>query len=73
MRVLSRETRLAVIVATAPLANSRRAFAMSSVSVSTGTPTALTSITGLPTIVATRSMSWIIRSSTTATSAPRGV
>ena len=46
---------------------------MSTNGVSTGTPTAATELTRPPTNVRTRSMSWIIRSSTTATSAPRGL
>ena len=73
-RIRSRDTRLAVMFATAPESNARRAFAMSTNGVSTGTPTARTDrATCPPTSVSTRSMSWIIRSSTTATSDPRGL
>ena len=73
LRSRSRDTRLAVMFATAPASNERRAFAMSTNGVSTGTPTADTDRTAPPTNVRTRSMSWIIRSSTTATSEPRGL
>ena len=69
----SRDTRLAVMLATAPASNVIRALAMSTNGVSTGTPTADTERTPPPTNVRTRSMSWIIRSSTTATSEPRGL
>ena len=69
----SRDTRLAVMFATAPASNVMRAFAMSTNGVNTGTPTAETDATPPPTNVRTRSMSWIIRSSTTATSEPRGL
>ena len=72
-RIRSRDTRLAVMFATAPASNVIRAFAMSTNGVSTGTPTADTCDTPPPTNVRTRSMSWIIRSSTTATSDPRGL
>ncbi len=69
----SRETRLAVMFATAPLSKVRRAFAMSTSVVITGIPAAERSVTLDPTTVCTRSMSWIMRSSTTGTSAPRGL
>jgi hypothetical protein len=45
-RVLRSETRLATTLATAPSANSSRALAMSTCSVSTGVPTARTSTSG---------------------------
>ena len=73
LRIRSRETRLAVMFATAPESKVRRALAMSTNGVSTGTPTACTDDDLPPTSVSTRSMSWIMRSSTTATSAPRGL
>ena len=69
----SRDTRLAVMFATAPDEKTRRALAMSTNDVRIGTPTACTWSTCSPTSVRIRSMSWIIRSSTTATSAPRGL
>jgi hypothetical protein len=56
-RVRSRDTRLAVMFATAPESNVRRAFAMSTNGVSTGTPTASSEVTWLPITVRTRSMS----------------
>ncbi len=59
--------------ATAPPSKVTRALAMSVLPVSTGTPTASTVSTGRPASPRTRSMSWIIRSSTTATSVPRGL
>ncbi|PYP79598.1 MAG: hypothetical protein DMD35_07695 [Gemmatimonadetes bacterium] len=73
LRIRSRDTRLAVMFATAPVSNVRRALAMSTNGVRTGTPTALTVAGCPPTRVCTRSMSWIMRSSTTATSDPRGL
>src|SRR5437762_970461 len=72
-RFRSREMRLEVMFATAPEVNVTRALAMSSVGVSTGTPTAEMSRAPAPTSVSSRSMSWIMRSSTTATSDPRGL
>ena len=72
-RSRSLDTRLAVMLATAPLANFNRAFAMSTDDVNNGTPTAATSTTRSGMSVRIKSMSWIMRSSTTATSAPRGV
>ena len=56
-RIRSRDTRLAVMFATAPLSKQIRAFAMSTNGVSTGTPTADTDDTEPPTNVRTRSMS----------------
>ena len=64
--------RLDVMFATHPLSNSSRTFAMSADLLSTGTPTACTSFTALPTRWRMISRSWIIRSSTTLTSVPRG-
>src|ERR1017187_4000793 len=48
-----------------------RALAISISEENTGVPTASSEATGLPTIICTRSISWIIRSSTTLTSVPR--
>ena len=72
-RFRSREMRLDVMLATAPESNVTRALAMSSIGVSTGTPTAEMSRASEPTSVSSRSMSWIIKSSTTATSDPLGL
>src|SRR5439155_960323 len=72
LRIFSRETRLAVRFATQPLANVSRAFAMSMRGVSTGTPTACTSITRDLVSQSARSRSWIMRSRITSTSMPRG-
>jgi hypothetical protein len=66
------ETRLAVRFATQPSANSSRAFAMSSLSESTATPTAETVSGTAPTQSSTMSMSWIMRSNTTSMSSERG-
>ena len=65
--------RLAVRLATQPFSNVIRALAMSGLSLTTATPLACTFFTGDPTTVSTMSMSWIIRSSTTLTSVPRGL
>jgi hypothetical protein len=70
--VVSSDTRLAVISATAPPSKTSLALAMSIRDVSTGVPTAWNESRGLSTRPSTRSMSWIIRSSTTPTSVPRG-
>ncbi len=70
-RSLLKLTRLAVTLATQPPSKRSRAFAMSSRPDSTGTPTASTAASGWPTSSWIRSMSWIIRSSTTSTSVPR--
>src|SRR5213076_3332229 len=72
LRVRSRDTRLAVRFAMAPLANSMRAFTMSTWGVRIATPVARTSVAGARTSSNTRSRSWIIRSRITATSVPRG-
>ena len=70
-RSLLKLTRLAVTLTTQPPSKRRRALAMSSRPESTGTPTASTATSGVPTSSWIRSMSWIIRSSTTSTSVPR--
>src|SRR5579883_2529732 len=66
-------TLLAVRLATAPSSNSTRALAISTLSESTGRPTARTSRTGAETIQSSRSKSWIMRSKTTSTSRLRGL
>ena len=71
-RSLLKLTRLAVTLATQPPSKCSLALAMSSRPESTGTPTASTAASGAPTSSWIRSMSWIIRSSTTSTSVPRG-
>ena len=70
-RSLLKLTRLAVTLATQPPAKRSLALAMSSRPESTGTPTASSASSGRPTRSWIRSMSWIIRSSTTSTSVPR--
>ena len=67
------ETRLAVIVATAPLTKRMRALAMSSCWLATAAPTASTLSIWLATSDRIRSRSWIIRSRITDTSVPRGL
>ncbi len=66
-------TRLAETSATQPSANSMRALAMSTAGVSTGKPLARTAVISLRAKLRIRSMSWIMRSSTTFTSMPRGL
>ena len=68
-----RVMRLAVTCATQPLANSSRAFTMSSCPPNTAAPTADTFFTGAPTSESNRSRSWIIRSSTAPMSIERPV
>ena len=65
--------RLAVTSATQPFANRMRALAMSISSVNTGAPIASIEAIGERTMCSIRSMSWIMRSSTTETSVPRGL
>ena len=65
--------RLAVMVATQPLAKRTRALAMSSCGLATAAPTASTLSIGLSTSESMRSRSWIIRSRITETSVPRGL
>ena len=67
------EIRLDVRFATQPLLNSIRTFAISGVSVITPTPLAEMDFTSLFTMLKIISMSWIIRSSITLTSVPRGL
>ena len=66
------EIRLAVTLATAPFSNLMRALAISSSSDTTATPEASMDFTGDLTSERMTSISWIMRSSTTATSLPRG-
>ena len=68
-----REMRLAVRFATQPFANSIRALAMSGVSLITETPLAWIFFTSDFTTLRMISISWIMRSSTTGTSVPRGL
>ena len=64
----SRLIRLAVMLATQPDANFRRAFAMSIRDVRTGTPTPSTLTTSVPSIASATSRSWIITSKMTSMS-----
>jgi hypothetical protein len=72
-RFFFRLMRLALRLATQPFSNSMRALAMSSVFESTLTPTLSILRIGDFTSASTMPMSWIIRSSTTPTSVPRGL
>ena len=73
LRSALRLMRLAVTSATQPFAKRMRAFAMSISSVNTGAPIASIDAIGERTMCSIRSMSWIMRSSTTLTSVPRGL
>jgi hypothetical protein len=68
LRTRSLLIRLAVTFAMQPVENRRRAFAMSYLSVSTGTPTASIDVGSAFTSARMMSRSWIIRSNTTSMS-----